>query len=52
MVANMAEMQLDRDKEKLKEIEGRFLSWQYLSDTQELDIAWLIVTLRKNLNGS
>ena len=39
-------------KEKLEEIEARFLSWQYLSDMQELDIAWLIKTLRSELNGS
>lgn len=40
------------DKEKLEKIEGRFYSWSYLNDQQELDISWLICTLKEYIDGS
>lgn len=42
------------DKEKLKkieDIESRFYSWR-LHEQQEVDFAWLVKTLKEELNGS
>ena len=37
------------EQEKLADIESRFYGWSYLSEQQDLDITWLIKTLKGKL---
>ena len=41
---------IEQELNKLEEIEARFYGWSYLSEQQDLDITWLIKTLKENLN--